>query len=378
MKLILLFKKHHFSIVFPCFLLILMWLFPSGAVCQESALEKLLKKGFDEFLGKGKIDSIQIVEGTDSSLVLDVAYSDIKVPIGVRATAEALGSGNSPLPGFRCDPKIITGKQGSVRLTLIFHGNGSDTRVRSYAVQAKLFLASAQTAGIKKVKKYSKTWISDPSALGSAPKTSSQSVDIIDPVPMFDLKELAPPKIERTSTLIQAKAKKSRSTPAVKAIPKTSRSTPVVQAISISIDPNSYYQIASKSSGKCLEVKGRSKNNGANVQQWQWHGGDNQWWKFVPLNGGYYRIECKNSGKCLDVEGRSNKSGANVQQFQWNGGNNQQWKAIYVGNGYYKIVSKNSGKCLDVKWGGNNNGVNVWQWDDVGSDAQRWKLIPIR
>ncbi len=372
MKLILLFKKHHFSIVFPCFLLILMWLFPSGAVCQESALEKLFKKGLDEFLGKGKIYSIQIVEGTDSSLVLDVAYSDIKVPIGVRATAEALGSSNSLLPGFRCEPKIITGKQGSVRLTLIFHGNGSDTRVKSYGIQAKLFLASAQTAGIKKVKKYSKTWISDPSALGSAPKTSPQSVDIIDPVPMFDLKELAPPKIEKVPAVIQAK----RLHPVGKAIPK--REHLVGKAISISIDPNSYYRVVSKSSSKCLEVKGRSKNNGANVQQWQWHGGDNQRWKFIPLNGGYYRIVCKNSGKSLEVKGRSNKSGANVQQFQWNGGNNQQWKAIYIGNGYYKIVSKNSGKCLDVQWGGNNNGVNVWQWDDVGSDAQQWKLIPIK
>ncbi|MCK4337777.1 MAG: RICIN domain-containing protein [Candidatus Aminicenantes bacterium] len=374
MKLILLFKKHHFSIVFLCFLLILMWLFPSGAVCQESALEKLLKKGLGEFLGKGKIDSIQIVEGTDSSLVLDVAYSDIKVPIGVRATAEALRSNNSPLPGFRCEPKIITGKQGSVRLTLIFHGNGSNTRVKSYGVRAKLFLASAHTAGIKKVKKYSKTWISDPSALGSISKTSPQSVDIIDPVPMFNLKELAPSKLERKLPAVQAKRKRAH--PVGKAIPK--REHPVGKAISVSIDPNSYYQIVSKSSGKCLEVKDWSKNNGANVQQWQWHGGDNQWWKFVHLNGGYYRIECKNSGKCLDIKGRSNKSGANVQQFQWNGGNNQQWKAIYVGNGYYKIVSKNSGKCLDVKWGGSENGVNVWQWDDVGSNAQRWKLIPIK
>lgn len=378
MKLILLFKKHHFSIVFPCILLILMWLFPSGAVCQESVLEKLFKKGLDEFLGNGRIDSIQIVEGTDSSLVLDVAYSDIKVPIGVRATAEALGSGNSPLPGFRCEPKIITGKQGSVRLTLIFHGNGSDTRVKSYGVRAKLFLASAQTAGIKKVKKYSKTWVSDPSALGSAPKTSPQSVDIIDPVPMFDLKELAPPKFEKAPAVIQAKPIKLKTHPVGKAIPKLSSSTQVGKAIFISIDPNSYYQIVSKSSGKCLEVKGRSKNNGANVQQWQWHSGDNQRWKFIPLNGGYYRIVCKNSGKCLDVKGRSNKSGANVQQFQWSGGSNQQWKAIYIGNGYYKIVSKNSGKCLDVKWGGSENGVNVWQWDDVGSDAQQWKLIPIR
>jgi len=359
------FKRQNFSIFLTCFLF-LMWIFPSSAVCQESALEKLLKKGLDEFLGKGKIDSIQIVEGTDSSLVLNIAYSDIKATIGVRATAEALGANNSPLPGFRCDPKIITGKQGSVRLTLVFHGNGFDTRVKSYGVQAKLFVASAQTAGIKKVKKYSKTWISDPSALGSVSKTPSQSVNVIDPVPMFDLKELATPEVKTIHPAVtQAKMIKPRPTPPVK-------------AISRSVDPNCYYQIASKSSGKCLEVKDWSKNNGANVQQWQWHGGDNQWWKFVPLNGGYYRIECKNSGKCLDVEGRSNKSGANVQQFQWNGGNNQQWKAIYVGNGYYKIVSKNSGKCLDVKWGGNNNGVNVWQWDDVGSDAQRWKLIPIR
>lgn len=37
--------------------------------------------------------------------------------------------------------------------------------------------------------------------------------------------------------------------------------------------------IVSKNSGKCLDVAGVDKNNGANVQQWDCHSGDNQRWQ---------------------------------------------------------------------------------------------------
>ncbi|MCX9073109.1 MAG: RICIN domain-containing protein [Candidatus Methanoperedens sp.] len=42
-----------------------------------------------------------------------------------------------------------------------------------------------------------------------------------------------------------------------------------------------YYAIIAKHSGKCLDVAGESQEPGANVQQWDCHGGNNQLWKLV-------------------------------------------------------------------------------------------------
>jgi len=46
----------------------------------------------------------------------------------------------------------------------------------------------------------------------------------------------------------------------------------------------------------------------------------------VGEGGGYYRLTAKHSGRCLDVAGVSTSNGANVQQWECHGGDNQKWK----------------------------------------------------
>ena len=65
--------------------------------------------------------------------------------------------------------------------------------------------------------------------------------------------------------------------------------------------------------------------NGALIQQYDWLGGDNQQWQFVPSGGGYFRIVNKLSGKVLDDTGGSTQNGSQIQQWDWAGGDNQQW-----------------------------------------------------
>ena len=67
--------------------------------------------------------------------------------------------------------------------------------------------------------------------------------------------------------------------------------------------------IKSKHTGKCLEVGGWKKNNGANVNMWKCHGGKNQRWR-VHKNG---LIRSEMNGKCLDVMG-GGKGGKNGQE----------------------------------------------------------------
>ena len=143
------------------------------------------------------------------------------------------------------------------------------------------------------------------------------------------------------------------------------------------------FQIKSKHSGKCLDLSladGEETVNGTNIQQWDWHGGDNQKWILSELNDGSYQIKSKYSGKCLDLslaDGGETDNGTNIQQWDWHGGNNQKWILSELDDGSYQIESKYSGKCLDLNLPEGKktvNGTQVNQWDWHGGDNQRWIL----
>ena len=141
-----------------------------------------------------------------------------------------------------------------------------------------------------------------------------------------------------------------------------------------SLDPLKCYRIVAKHSGKCLDVAGERLDNGTNIIQWTWHGGNNQKWYLIPIDAVYWIICSRHSGKCLDVGGWSLKNGANIIQWSILKGNNQLWELIANGDGYYQLKAKHSGKCLDVGGGKVNNGANLIQWTYHGYDHQLWKL----
>ena len=59
----------------------------------------------------------------------------------------------------------------------------------------------------------------------------------------------------------------------------------------------------------------------------------------------YWTIRNNYSGKVLDVNGTS--AGANVQQYAYHGGDNQLWTLKMAGNGYFYICSK-LGNCTSL------------------------------
>lgn len=140
------------------------------------------------------------------------------------------------------------------------------------------------------------------------------------------------------------------------------------------IRPGRSYQVIAKHSGKCLDVAGVSTATGANVYQWDCHGGPNQQWTLTDKGGGYYLMTARHSGKCLDVAGVSKDNGANIYQWDCHSGPNQQWMLIPQGQGYYLITARHSGKCMDVAGAGKGNGENVHQWDCHAGDNQLWQL----
>ena len=89
------------------------------------------------------------------------------------------------------------------------------------------------------------------------------------------------------------------------------------------------FLIHPKHSGKCLDAYGY--NNGANADQWGC-GYNSQYWDFIPNGDGYFRIKNTHNGLYLNVQGGSTANGANINVYQWFGGNGQLWELIPVGD----------------------------------------------
>jgi hypothetical protein len=134
------------------------------------------------------------------------------------------------------------------------------------------------------------------------------------------------------------------------------------------------YRIMNVNSGKCLDVRRVSEENGATLHQWGYGGGANQHWEVDHLGDGRYRLVATHSGKVADVAGYSEDNGGDIHQWDWHGGANQQWRIEDLGGGEYRIRSVHSGKVLDVEQFSKDNGANVHQWDWHGGDNQRWRF----
>lgn len=133
------------------------------------------------------------------------------------------------------------------------------------------------------------------------------------------------------------------------------------------------YSIKCVNSGKALDVNWGSKDDGANVLQYTYHGYTNQKWYLERQGDGSYVIKCANSNKVLDVAWGSRDDGANVQQCSYNGNSCQKWELRRVGNSY-AIINKNSGKALDVSGRSTADNANVLQWRYTGANNQLWNI----
>ena len=135
---------------------------------------------------------------------------------------------------------------------------------------------------------------------------------------------------------------------------------------------------------KCVDINAASIDNGANVQIWDCINGNAQMFAFeyVKTENGvpYWTIRNNYSGKVLDVDGTA--AGANVQQYAYHGGDNQLWTLKMAGDGYFYICSKlgnctsldSSSLVLDL-WGySTDNGTNITISGYHGSENQQWYL----
>jgi len=117
-------------------------------------------------------------------------------------------------------------------------------------------------------------------------------------------------------------------------------------------------------SGRCLDVAGESKTNGAITDLWECNGHLNQ--QLIQASNGALQLYGRT--KCLDVLGQATTPGTAVGIWDCNGGTNQQWS--FNANG--TITSVQSGLCLDVVGAGTANDAKIDVWTCNGGGNQNW------
>ena len=134
---------------------------------------------------------------------------------------------------------------------------------------------------------------------------------------------------------------------------------------------------------QCVDISAASYADGANAQIWDCVNGNAQMYAFVfaGFEDGlpYWVIRNNATGKVLDaaigtgIDGGNN--GANIQQWAYHGGDNQKWTLQMAGDGYFYIRSKlDPNLVLDLLYGSTDNGTNLQLCNYYGSDNQQWYL----
>jgi endo-1,4-beta-xylanase len=162
---------------------------------------------------------------------------------------------------------------------------------------------------------------------------------------------------------------------ALNGTPPTTTST--TSAPGGTIDPNAWYVLVNRNSGKALDVYNFSTSDGGRITQWTRSTNNNQQWQFVDSGSGYYRIRSRHSGKVLDVSNWSTANGAAIIQWADHNGNNQQWRVATSSGGYVRFISRHSGKALEVQGASTADGANIVQYDDWGGNNQQWQLVRV-
>lgn len=140
--------------------------------------------------------------------------------------------------------------------------------------------------------------------------------------------------------------------------------------------PETFYRIDARHSGKAMDVQQASTNNGARVDQYTYGGNPWQQWQFQDAGSGYWRIVSRHSGKCLDVVGASTADGAELIQYTCGTGTNQQFQMVANGS-YFQLRARHSGKCVDVPSASTADGVILKQYPCNTGANQQWSRTAV-
>jgi hypothetical protein len=133
--------------------------------------------------------------------------------------------------------------------------------------------------------------------------------------------------------------------------------------------------LVNKQSGKCLDVELSTSKPTNKVQQWSFHGHENQLWRIVPSAGGYFRIMSVGSHRCLSVAGNSTEIGAPIIQWEYHATPAQQWQFRTLRDGTHIITNRGSAASLAILDARKGDGSVAVLADSRAAENERWWLL---
>ena len=139
------------------------------------------------------------------------------------------------------------------------------------------------------------------------------------------------------------------------------------------------YKLQNRNSGKFLDLENNNTDNKTAIVQYDDEYIDaTQIWTLTEIGGekGVYSIcTSVNKRQGMDVADWSKNNGAQVQLYEYNGNRNQQFIVVEKGDGYYQFVSRLSGKVIEIPSSSKDNGEWIKLYDNNGTNTQQWKFV---
>ena len=139
------------------------------------------------------------------------------------------------------------------------------------------------------------------------------------------------------------------------------------------------YKLQNRNSGKFLDLDNNNTDNKTAIVQYDDEYIDaTQIWTLTEIGGekGVYSIcTSVNKRQGMDVADWSKNNGAQVQLYEYNGTRNQQFIVVEKGDGYYQLVSRLSGKVIEIPSSSKDNGEWIKLYDNNGTNTQQWKFV---
>ena len=160
------------------------------------------------------------------------------------------------------------------------------------------------------------------------------------------------------------------------------------KACSVRIEPNGKsglsgnFKIMNRNSGKYLDLDNNKTDNNTAIVQFDDEGVDaSQTWTFTEVmkgKGVYSICSYGNKNRGMDVADFSKDNGAQVQLYDYLGNPHQQFILYDCGEGYYQLVARNSGKVVEIPQSSKGNGEWIKIYDNNGSHTQQWAVVENR
>jgi hypothetical protein len=128
--------------------------------------------------------------------------------------------------------------------------------------------------------------------------------------------------------------------------------------------------------GRCVDVRGKSTERGAVIQQWSCTGNSNQQWLRNPVSGGFQLIG-QGSGLCLDIRTGTSTIPNGTPLQLWDCPFSAVWQLRDPFGNTGQYFNPDTGKCIDLADGSSADGAKIQMWDCIANDTnQLWTMTP--